>query len=208
MGVLRDYQNKGIGRKLVEEACQLSRKLNATTMTVETLSPDESDENYLKTYQFYQSSGFEPLINLKPEGYEWKMVYMVKQLDNALDDLLFLEKDARIFGFDWPNEAMIIEQAIDECKEIKEAIVKHEKPERIQEEIGDLLHSAVSLCDFVGFGVEETLAKVNVKFGKRMQAIKKLTHEVSLPNLKGQTFEFMLGLWRKAKIMADKEKQT
>ena len=124
---------------------------------------------------------------------------MVKQLDNALNDLLSLEKDARTFGFDWPNEAMIIEQAIDECKEIKEAIVKQEKPARIQEEIGDLLHSAISLCDFVGFGVEETLDKINVKFGKRMHAIKKLTHELGLPNLKGQSIEFMLELWRKAK---------
>lgn len=206
MAILRDHQTKGIGRKLVEEACRFSRKLNATTMTVETLSPEESDENYLKTYQFYESSGFKPLINLKPEGYEWKMVYMVKQLDNALNDLLSLEKDARTFGFEWPNEAMIIQQAIDECKEIKEAVEKQEKRERIQEEIGDLLHSAVSLCDFTGFDVEETLAKVNIKFGKRMQAIKQLTHELGLPNLKGQTFEFMLDLWRKAKAMADKEK--
>src|SRR5262249_25610231 len=145
MAVLKDHQMKGIGHKLVEEACQLSRKLNATTMTVETLSPQESEENYLKTYQFYQSSGFKPLINLKPEGYEWKMVYMVKELSNGLHDLLTLEEDAKAFGFEWPDETMIIEQVMAECREIKEAIVKQEMRERIQEEIGDLLHSAVSL---------------------------------------------------------------
>ena len=80
MAVLRDHQAKGVGGKLMEEACELAGKSNAATMTVETLSPDESDENYLKTYQFYQSSGFKPLIKLKPEGYEWNMVYMVKYL--------------------------------------------------------------------------------------------------------------------------------
>jgi uncharacterized protein YabN with tetrapyrrole methylase and pyrophosphatase domain len=51
----------------------------------------------------------------------------------------------RTFGFEWPNETMIIEQAIDECREIKDAIEKQESRDRIPEEIGDLLHSAVSL---------------------------------------------------------------
>lgn len=80
MAVFKDHQSIGVGGKLMEEACELARKSNATTMTVETLSPDESDENYLKTYQFYQSSGFKPLIKLKPEDYEWNMIYMVKYL--------------------------------------------------------------------------------------------------------------------------------
>jgi uncharacterized protein YabN with tetrapyrrole methylase and pyrophosphatase domain len=124
---------------------------------------------------------------------------MTTKIESALCKLLRLEKDAKAFGFEWPNEAMIIEQAIDECREIKDAIEKQESRERIQEEIGDLLHSAVSLCEFAGFDVDETLTKVNVKFGKRMQAVKELTHELALLNLKGQTFEFMLELWRKAK---------
>ncbi len=122
---------------------------------------------------------------------------MVKQ--SALNDLLILEKDAKQFGFDWPDELMIIEQAMDECREIKEAIENHEQRERIQEEIGDLLHSAISLCEYAGFDVEETLHKVNKKFGNRMQAIKKLTHDAGLTNLKDQNFEFMMDLWRKAK---------
>ncbi len=206
MGVLRAHQAKGVGRQLIEKAGHLSRKINATTMTVETLSPEESDENYFKTYQFYQSSGFKPVINLKPEGYEWKMVYMVKPLDSGLYDLLALEKDAKQFGFDWPTEAMIIGQVMDECNEIKEAIEKNEKSERIQEEIGDLLHAVVSLCEFAGFDVEDTLHKINEKFGKRMRAIKKLTHELGLPNLQDQSFEFMLDLWRKAKAIVDEKK--
>jgi uncharacterized protein YabN with tetrapyrrole methylase and pyrophosphatase domain len=132
------------------------------------------------------------------------MVYMAKQLNNALHDLTNLENDAREFGFEWPDEAAIIEQAMDECREIKEAIENQEIRERIQEEIGDLLHSAVSLCMFTGFDVDETLRKINIKFGNRMQAMKTLTHEKGLSDLKGQSIEFMLELWRRAKIMADK----
>jgi len=200
MAVFKNHQAKGIGRQLIAEACRLAKMQNANSMTVETLAPEEADENYLKSYHFYQSLGFKPLITIKPEGYHWNMVYMVKHLtSNALNDLLSLEKDAREFGFEWPNEAMIIEQAIDECREIKEAIENQDMPERIQEEIGDLLHSAISLCEFSGFDVEKTLAKVRNKFGKRMQAIKNLTYELGLPNLKGQSIEFMMELWRKAK---------
>ena len=203
MGILRDHQGQGIGHRLLEEACLYAKKQYANSIMVETLSPEESDENYLRTYHFYQSAGFKPLINLKPEGYEWNMVYMVKQLDSALLDLLSLENDAKNFGFEWPNETMIIEQAMDECREIKEAVDKQEMRERIQEEIGDLLHSTISLCEFAGFEIEDTLIKVNSKFEKRMCAIKKLTYEMDLPNLKGKSIDFMMELWRKAKVIAD-----
>lgn len=126
-------------------------------------------------------------------------------MNNALQDLLHLEKQAREFGFEWPNHSTIIEQAIDECREIKDAIQNQESRDRIQEEIGDLLHSIVSLCDFAGFTIEETLLKVNSKFGKRMHAVKTLTNELGLANLKGQSFEFMLDLWQKAKIVTDRK---
>lgn len=127
---------------------------------------------------------------------------MNKHANNVLNDLIYLEQDAKAFGFDWPNEIMIIDQALDECREIKEAIHKNESRERLQEEIGDLLHSAISLCVFAGFDVEETLAKVIVKFGSRMQAIKSLTEAEGLTNLQGQSFDFMLELWKQAKQLS------
>jgi len=81
MAVLREYQSHGIGGRLLDHACAFAKTNDATTITVETLAPQEADENYLKTYRFYEHSGFKPLFNLKPAGYEWNMVYMVKNLD-------------------------------------------------------------------------------------------------------------------------------
>jgi len=81
MGILREYQRKGMGQALVDQASIYAKSQNAQTMTVETLAPTECDENYLKTYRFYESCEFRPLFNLKPEGYEWNMVYMIKKLD-------------------------------------------------------------------------------------------------------------------------------
>lgn len=80
MGVLRNFHKQGVGHQLIEEACKFAKQNGAKTMTVETLAPSESDENYLKTYNFYLSVGFSPLLNLKPNGYEWNMVYMAKTL--------------------------------------------------------------------------------------------------------------------------------
>lgn len=80
MGVLRSWQSQGIGGKLLEAAAVMSKQKGASSMTVETLAPSEEEANYLKTYKFYEANGFAPLINLKPQGYEWNMVYMLKLL--------------------------------------------------------------------------------------------------------------------------------
>ncbi len=82
MGILRGYHRAGIGKILSYEAFNQAKNRGAKTISVETLSPEETDENYLKTYQFYKSLGFAPLFNLKPEDYEWNMVYMLKSLDD------------------------------------------------------------------------------------------------------------------------------
>ncbi|WP_371218698.1 GNAT family N-acetyltransferase [Orientia tsutsugamushi] len=86
LGILRDYHRIGIGKILSYEAFKQAKNRGAKTISVETLSPEETDENYLKTYQFYKSLGFAPLFNLKPEGYKWNMVYMLKSLNNLCEN--------------------------------------------------------------------------------------------------------------------------
>lgn len=80
MAILPNYHSQGIGRKLIMAAINIAKEQNAKTMTVETLAPFESDQNYIKTYNFYLKNNFSPLFNLKPQGYEWNMVYMVKTI--------------------------------------------------------------------------------------------------------------------------------
>lgn len=125
---------------------------------------------------------------------------MAKQLNNPLHELIIIENEARNFGFDWPHEEMIIEQALSECDEIREALANHEPSHRVQEEIGDLLHTAISLCLFAGFDPEQTLAKVATKFGARMEALKAIAKDQGLTSLKGQSTEFMMELWQRAKL--------
>lgn len=80
MGVKKQHHGSGIGKLLIKTAIDFAQSKGAETITVETLSPYSGDASYLKTYRFYESLDFKPLFNLKPEGYEWEMVYMVKVL--------------------------------------------------------------------------------------------------------------------------------
>ena len=80
MAVLQKLHGQGIGKILAESAFYQAKVRGARTISVETLAPQEADKNYLRTYQFYHYLGFSPLFNLKPVGYEWNMVYMVKPL--------------------------------------------------------------------------------------------------------------------------------
>lgn len=118
---------------------------------------------------------------------------------NTLKKLIELEQDARKFGFDWPDKSMILDQIMDECREVREEIDQGSNTGRLQEEIGDLLHSVISLCCFAGFDVEDTIGKTNMKFSKRLHLLRELTRCQGLENLQGQSMDFMLTLWREVK---------
>lgn len=83
MGILKSHHHQGLGRLLVQECVSFAIKKDAKFLTVETLAPKIIDENYSKTYNFYKSLGFEPLFDLKPDAYEWPMVYMGLTLNTA-----------------------------------------------------------------------------------------------------------------------------
>lgn len=120
--------------------------------------------------------------------------------DNALQHLLNVEMEARDFGFLWPDADLIIDQALSECEEIREALSQQQTQQRVQEEVGDLLHTAISLCLFLGFDVQETLAKTSVKFATRMEALKAEARQRGYVDLKGQSTALLGEMWQKAKL--------
>lgn len=118
---------------------------------------------------------------------------------DALQKLITLEKDARDFGFDWSDHKMLYDQTLSESKEVIAAIQGREGDERVQEEIGDLIHTAISWCCFAGYDVEETLAKTSKKFARRMHALRSIAKEKGLETLKGKPMPYLLELWEEAK---------
>jgi GNAT superfamily N-acetyltransferase len=78
MAVKRQYQGKGIGASLIKAAEEYCYERCCDSITVETLSAKNEDQNYLKTYRFYENVGFKPLFEMNTYGPDFLMVYMQK----------------------------------------------------------------------------------------------------------------------------------
>jgi len=89
MAVNKAYHNKHIGTKLLTAAENYCHKHRYSTLTVEILSPKQNQENNLKTYCFYEKSGFKPLFEKYTYGPDNLMVYLQKTL--SLDDFIFID---------------------------------------------------------------------------------------------------------------------
>jgi uncharacterized protein YabN with tetrapyrrole methylase and pyrophosphatase domain len=121
---------------------------------------------------------------------------------DEIEHMVALEKDARQFGFDWPNVQMIVDQLLSECTEIQEDITLNSSEAKIQEEIGDLILATISLCAALKLDVKDTITKANTKFEGRMTALKAITHDLGMDHLHGQPIERTMQLWREAKMIA------
>lgn len=116
----------------------------------------------------------------------------------TLEKLLALENEAAEFGFKWENPQQIIVQIQNEIAEINVHLQDHDQA-KLQEEIGDLLHAAFSLCVFCRFNPTQTLAKSIDKFEKRFRSTQDLAKAEGLATLNGQSFAKLMMLWDKAK---------
>jgi GNAT superfamily N-acetyltransferase len=76
LGIKPKFHRCGFGYAMIKYALDYCKQKGFKTLTVETLSPSEKDENYMKTFKFYCKCGFLPLFDLKPNGYEYNMTYM------------------------------------------------------------------------------------------------------------------------------------
>lgn len=119
--------------------------------------------------------------------------------NHPLQKLIELEIDARDFGFEWPDPHMILEQIRSECDEVEEVLTDTQTHARLQEEVGDLLHAVISLCQFLNFNIEEILGQTTKKFDERIKALKQITQQKGLQNLKGQPINVLLEIWALAK---------
>lgn len=119
---------------------------------------------------------------------------------NIIKKIIEVEKQAKDFGFYWPNTDVIMDQILSECQEIDELLKdKNSSPERLQEEIGDLLHAAFSLSFFCGHNPEITLEEALAKFEKRFIQTKELAQKAGHKTLHGKTMNEMMKYWNQAK---------
>lgn len=120
-------------------------------------------------------------------------------MSSSINRIIELEQQASAIGFAWPDAQMILDQVISECQEVRQALKTQESSPRIQEEVGDVLHAAICLCAFLGFGVEETLSATANKFETRFKKMQEIAKEQGYSTLKGQPISNLLQLWDLAK---------
>jgi tetrapyrrole methylase family protein/MazG family protein len=115
----------------------------------------------------------------------------------ALQKAQKLQKKVAKVGFDWTNIQDVIAKVDEELGEVKEAIQEN-KPENIEEEVGDLLFSVVNLARFLKLDTENVLHKTIYKFVDRFKMVE--TELASMgKDIEKCTLEEMDTVWNKVK---------
>ena len=84
-----------------------------------------------------------------------------------------LQKRTARIRFDWPGAMRVFEKIEEELSEIKEEIDGEGRPEKLEEEVGDLLFTAVNLARHLGVDPETALRGCNAKFERRFRWIER-----------------------------------
>lgn len=121
----------------------------------------------------------------------------VQRSQPALTEALKLQEQAARAGFDWSNPAPILDKIEEEIAELREALAEG-KPEKVSDELGDLIFALVNIGRHVKADPEDALRGTNMKFRRRFNHI-----ETSLTQngetLEEASLERMEDLWQAAK---------
>ena len=120
----------------------------------------------------------------------------------ALMRAVKLQKRAARVGFDWPEARQVFDKIDEELIEIKSEISesKVREPDRVADEIGDLLFAAVNLARHLNNDPEDALRKGNLKFERRFRQVEALLDQMGKSPETSSLAE-MERLWQQAKLM-------
>ncbi len=108
-----------------------------------------------------------------------------------------ISKKAARSGFDWKDIDGVLEKVSEELSEFSEAI-RSKDPERVQEELGDLLFTIVNAARFLEVSPEEALRKTIGKFISRFHHIERSLLETGAA-ISTTPMDKLEALWDEAK---------
>lgn len=108
-----------------------------------------------------------------------------------------LQKKASATGFDWPDIKGAFQKFHEELDELEEAFEKHQLDAQ-EDELGDVLFSAVNLARFLKVKPEQALDRTNRKFIHRFNYIEK-SLKAQGRSLEEASLQEMDELWEQAK---------
>lgn len=113
-----------------------------------------------------------------------------------------IQQKAAKAGFDWENADGAFEKVEEELCELREAFAVQD-PAACEEELGDLLFSAVNVSRFVGADAEKALYHACEKFIGRFTAVERLAVERGI-DMKSATLTQLDSLWDEVKECQNK----
>lgn len=131
------------------------------------------------------------------EGRESRIDGIPKNM-SGLQRAFRLQEKAASTGFDWDNVEDVWAKLDEEIHEVRKAADDGNKNE-LEEEIGDLIFSAINLSRFMGVNPEDALRRTIKKFETRFKSIEKAAEENGR-NITELSLEEMDKIWESNKI--------
>ncbi|HEX3882870.1 MAG TPA: nucleoside triphosphate pyrophosphohydrolase [Stellaceae bacterium] len=106
-----------------------------------------------------------------------------------------ISKRAARIGFDWPDARSVIAKIHEEILEIEAEMAAGAPPDRVEDEIGDLLFAAANLARKLDIEPETALRRATAKFERRFREVEVWAAERGV----GRDLDGLEALWREVK---------
>ncbi len=116
----------------------------------------------------------------------------------ALARAVKLQRRARRVGFDWDHAAAVLERIRAEIDEVQAAQEQGGRPERVTDEVGDVLFTVANWARHLGVDPEAALRGSNRKFERRFRAMETLAAARG-QDLSQLDLQALDGLWSEVK---------
>ena len=131
---------------------------------------------------------------------------LLNAADKQLPSLRYaveLQKTAASIGFDWPHIDGVIAKIHEELDEVA-AELDDTNPEKLQEEIGDLLFAITNLARHLNVDPEQAIEQCNQKFLRRFKYIETQISQQG-KSMQTASLDELDALWDEAKINEKKD---
>jgi len=123
----------------------------------------------------------------------------------ALNRAMKIQKKCAKHGFDWTTLEPVVDKVKEELEEVMEETKRSSvAPEKVEEELGDLLFSTVNLSRHLECDPDVALQKANLKFIRRFRKIESLIHNQN-KTLDDFSLDELDKLWDKVKVIEQQE---
>ena len=160
--------------------------------------PQIFDKNYKENDLPHES--WERIKKLENNETKIKTKNILDQIEKNIPSILRsikIQKKVSSLNFDWPNYKRVLLKLDEELDELKSAI-NSKKENNIEEELGDVFFTLISLCRHLSKDPDSIIRKANDKFIKRFNEMENIVEDKNIKwhDLNEKQF---LNLWDKAK---------